>query len=405
MSRVPHIFAKGDLSSVLESLVRTVGEKVAQLPLEQVEGEAVLRTRDKLWANYHVEPLTLNWDARTDHKEEVRVERPSDFGGTVKRQDILLRLHVPFLGDKDLFTYSPTGIPINAPRAEVYTGYIEFRYQAPSHDLSSMVSDFQWDERLTKQMVVQVNERVEGHNRRLGEHIDHVIEARREKLRADDEALGALGFNIRRHDHVPATYDLPIIQKTIQLPPPPLKPVAVPAPDPAISARIYDEILKVLASMSLAVERSPTAFARIQEEHLRDWFLVALNGHFHGDATGETFNNEGKTDIMIRVGGAPIFIAECKFWGGEKILLETIDQLLGYLTWRDSKAAILVFSRNADFTAVLRQIPEVVKKHTHFVREVSRAETSFRFHLRNKTDPAREHLVTLLAFNIPRATP
>jgi len=43
------------------------------------------------------------------------------------------------------------------------------------------------------------------------------------------------------------------------------------------------------------LERSPKAFAHMEEEHLRDQFLVQLNGHYEGQATGETFNAEGKT--------------------------------------------------------------------------------------------------------------
>jgi hypothetical protein len=43
---------------------------------------------------------------------------------------------------------------------------------------------------------------------------------------------------------------------------------------------------------------------------------------------GETFNFEGKTDILIRVEALNVFIAECKLWKGEKQFLATIDQLL-----------------------------------------------------------------------------
>ncbi|MFM9616172.1 hypothetical protein ACKI18_46870, partial [Streptomyces niveiscabiei] len=61
------------------------------------------------------------------------------------------------------------------------------------------------------------------------------------------------------------------------------------------------------------MERSPTAFKTMGEEDLRQHFLVQLNGQFDGAATGETFNYEGKTDILLRVAGRNIFIAECKF--------------------------------------------------------------------------------------------
>lgn len=65
-----------------------------------------------------------------------------------------------------------------------------------------------------------------------------------------------------------------------------------------------------------------------------------------GSATGETFNKKGKTDILLRHAGNNAFVGECKFWKGEKSFLSTIDQLLGYLTWRDSKTAVIMFVKN-----------------------------------------------------------
>ena len=50
--------------------------------------------------------------------------------------------------------------------------------------------------------------------------------------------------------------------------------------------------------MTHVMERSPSAFATADEETLRQHFLVQLNGHFEGQATGETFNAAGKTDIL-----------------------------------------------------------------------------------------------------------
>lgn len=403
MSRSGYILARGDLSSALEGQFRAIGEKIATLALNQVEGSGATQTQASLLASYSIEALQLNWEAEDVSREEVTVERPSDFGGTFKRQEVLLRIRVPFSGEKDLFSFSPTGISLNAPRAVVCANCLEFSYQAPSHDLKSLRERYDWDARLTKEAIPKVNERVEDYNRRLPERIQAAMEARRKKLHSDDEGLASLGFKIRRHDEPAATVSFPVTRKIVT-PPPMTRPGPVTKPNHALETAAYEDILGNLAGMSVAIERSPSTFADIGEEALRDWFLVALNGHFRGDATGETFSREGKTDISIRVNGGVIFIAECKFWGGEKVLLETIDQLLGYLTWRDSKAAILLFSRNADFTAVLSQIATVFRNHGHFVRQVRYAsESGFRFFLRDKTDSAREHLVTLLVFNIPRA--
>jgi hypothetical protein len=101
-----------------------------------------------------------------------------------------------------------------------------------------------------------------------------------------------------------------------------------------------------MQNMVQVMELSPHVFYNMGEEDLRTHFLVQLNGAFKGQATGETFNFQGKTDILIRVEGKNVFIAECKFWKGEEALFATLDQLLSYLSWRDTKAALLVFNRN-----------------------------------------------------------
>ena len=99
-----------------------------------------------------------------------------------------------------------------------------------------------------------------------------------------------------------------------------------------------------MESMSHVMERSPSAFDKINEEDVRVHFLVQLNGQFECGVSGETFNFGGKTDVLIRVGAKNIFVAACKYWHGEKGFLETVDQLLGYLSWRDTKAAVIVFN-------------------------------------------------------------
>jgi hypothetical protein len=140
----------------------------------------------------------------------------------------------------------------------------------------------------------------------------------------------------------------------------------------------------------------------MNEEDLRQHFLVQLNGQYEGQATGETFNFEGKTDILIRAEGKNIFIAECKFWRGPAALTEALDQLLGYASWRDTKTALLVFNREKSFSAVLAKIPEVVKAHSNFKRELSYdSETGFRYVLHHRDDKNRELTLTILAFEVP----
>jgi hypothetical protein len=159
-----------------------------------------------------------------------------------------------------------------------------------------------------------------------------------------------------------------------------------------------------MADMAPTIERNPTAFERLTEEEIRFHFLVPLNALYEGNATAETFSYKGKTDIQIRVEGKPVFTAECKFWTGAKALTETIDQLLGYTTWRDTKVAILIFSKKKNFTEIVNQIESVVTKHKRFDRfEGKRGDTEFRFVLRHTDDEHRHVILTVLAFNIPVA--
>ena len=122
-------------------------------------------------------------------------------------------------------------------------------------------------------------------------------------------------------------------------------------------------------------------------------------------ATGETFNYQGKTDILVRSEGRNIFIAECKFWSGPKMLTDTIDQLLSYTSWRDTKTAVIVFNRNKDFSKVLAAIPGTTKAHANFKRELpGSTETVFRYCFAHRDDKNRELLLTVLAFDVPQAT-
>ena len=133
-------------------------------------------------------------------------------------------------------------------------------------------------------------------------------------------------------------------------------------------------------------------------------FLVPLNSHYEGQATEETFNSNGKTDILIRSGDKNIFIAECKFWGGPVKLAETIDQLLGYLSWRDLKAAIIIFNRNRNFSKVLEAIPGVMRSHQNFQKdEGQQAPTQFRYAFHHKDDLAKVLHITVMAFDVPQS--
>ena len=163
----------------------------------------------------------------------------------------------------------------------------------------------------------------------------------------------------------------------------------------------YKHILSIIESMTVVMERSPSAFATMGEEDIRQHYLVQLNGQYES-ATAETFNYQGKTDILIRAGARNIFIAECKFWRGAKSLTEAIDQLLSYLTWRDTKAALILFNRNKDFSSVLATARTTIDQHPHKKHGPEiQSETRWRYVFGNPTDHSRELFLTVMVFDVP----
>jgi hypothetical protein len=135
---------------------------------------------------------------------------------------------------------------------------------------------------------------------------------------------------------------------------------------------------------------------------MKNTCVISFNGQFEGRATGETFNLNGKTDILLREGNRNVFIAECKFWKGPKKFSETIDQLLGYTAWRDTKTAILVFNRGIETSTVLRGIAETAIAHPNYKRSLQWPhESGFRYIFHHSGDTNREFILSVLVFHVP----
>lgn len=134
-------------------------------------------------------------------------------------------------------------------------------------------------------------------------------------------------------------------------------------PEPLLADAIYQDVLQQVRAWATALERTPATAAKLDEEELRDLLLGNLNTYWQGGAGGELFNGNGKTDILIRHGGRNAFIAECKVWHGPKGVIDALDQLLGYLVWRDSKAALVMFIKTKDPSATVEKLHAAVEAH------------------------------------------
>lgn len=155
------------------------------------------------------------------------------------------------------------------------------------------------------------------------------------------------------------------------------------------------------------MERSPSTFVKLKETDIRNLLLVFLNDLYEGQASGETFNSKGRTDILIREKDNNIFIAECKFWKGPSKIDSTIRQLFKYVTWRDTKIAILFFIKNKNFSKVLMNIKETVPLNVNYLKKFQfqkknlQDQTIFSYVFKHPKDIHKEIYLTILAFHIP----
>jgi hypothetical protein len=278
-----------------------------------------------------------------------------------------------------------------------------FTYEWPDDSGSIEEADEQFRDEVGKvrERLGTVQEQVEGtHNGSLRQTIESQLERRRESVSEDRSAVESLPYDLERRKDAPETYTAPVERTSTD--PQPEKRSSGKTSNWIIEDEKYEEILTVLKNMAWVMERSPSAFEEMDEEDLRTHFLVQLNGQFTGPATGETFNTKGKTDIYLPVKDRAVFIAECKFWRGRKKFEAAIEQLFDYSSWRDTKTALIVFSRNKDTTQVLDQIPEIVEGREDHLRTIDYGEeTDFRFVLHHHDDPDREVIVTVMVFDVP----
>jgi len=356
-------------------------------------------------------PVLKEDEAEVDQKEGPitvydHFRRMDGGDGRMSVHGTIVELNVPFEGERDFFFVRPNTWDTAPPRALVDKTHLTLRITGRDLNGDQVRKSFDGTLADIKKYLAWIETDAAKFNANMGSPIRAAIEARKTKVLGNKSMVANLGYKLRSRPDAPKTYIAPVQRKRIE----PTKRAAPRGtapfkPEPTLDEAQYQEVLKIIEGMAHVMERSPSAFKDTGEEDLRQHFLVQLNGQFEGAASGETFNFQGKTDILIRVEDRNIFIAECKFWKGEKAYLATIDQLLGYLSWRDTKTALIVFNQNKDFSAVMGSIKQATGKHPNFKKgPTAEGESRLRYVFTNPKDANRELIMTVLAFDVPLPT-
>ncbi len=243
----------------------------------------------------------------------------------------------------------------------------------------------------------------EEYNRRLRSSLSQAIAEQRRKVLAHRQIEASLPFPVRRRANPDALFNIAVPprrpQKATVATRTPAKGFA---PEPEISKDDFAAVVADIRSMGLAAERFPETFGNMQEPVLREILLVVLNNQF-GPSGGEMFSRRGKTDVAIWHETGAVFIAECKFWSGEEEFTKAIEQLLGYLVWRDTKSALVLFIREQNISAVEQKARQALRSHPRCKRQASDVSGCPVFIPHHEGDINKEIEIALVVVAVPPA--
>ena len=361
-----------------------------------------------LISEFQFDPIEINRDQLTvsTHEEQIPAEMQPRSYSMNQRSSYLrdvLKFHLPFTGNV---------VFLNV-RASTYLSFFPL-ITIEDNCICFKIINFNLEpEKIKEESNIIINNLIRQNdfltndiikfNTSIETIVTQVFDARKEQILKKNDLMVALGVPVRKSVNALKTFTVPTRRtKAITSKPRPTVTEKGYTPEPMLDETIYGQILKIIHDVGKQFERHPSTYAGKEEEHLRDNMLLILEPNFEGSATGETFNKSGKTDILLRHEGSNVFISELKFWNGKKGFLKTITQLLSYLTWRDSKAAVVMFVKNKNFSSVLETAQQVIKEHENFLGFVKEQEEGwyhYRFHIND--DKNREVKLSLMLFHLP----
>jgi hypothetical protein len=365
---------------------RTALEKVRQEILHESDVQ-ILGSSDKDLANYYfqryaIQPVVFDPDSVSyEIKKEVRTvpaHRREDIyqsGGDVDWEYQIAIISLPIEPNDKLHyikqlsagSWSSDGFEdrINFTSAEVSYRF-DVKGYGFEYDENRIASEINTQSERMIKVLIDKNNRIESENINFLNSIQRAISEAKAKISSNKEKMESLTQKIKiplkekTSPNVSKVYVntknfVKVIKPTPKLP-----------EEYSLDESVLIDILGYINNQCQSFEKAPGSYKSLREEELRDIILAALNGIFEGNATGETFIKKGKSDIHLRIEKGEILIFECKIWGGEKLYLETIDQLIGYVTWRQNYGVVIMFCKNKDYSKILDQVPGIVKKHSQF---------------------------------------
>ena len=401
-------FMEKDNSTYRDLLISNIKKEIENNPKDYILNVDEVQYLHYLEEKYKLFPLEI--DKNSEHINEPYIEREErvdrHFGGRTYIAEVYnIKVSYPYTGTKVLFYIQPSSWTMTHYRICLSEpSIVSFIVKLTQKDAELFKREKESAYSSAFANVGNINNFVSSWNNGLKDLIQN--EFNRIKTKYKDENSFFAAINVKTNQEASKVFSVPTIKK-IETPKPKLDGEKSYTLEPAMSDLMYKDVLDVIYALGRSMERKPSLHIGKDEEALRDQFLFALEVKYEGvTATGETFNKNGKTDILLKheKDGSNLFIAECKIWHGQKQFLEAISQLFDrYLTWRDSKVAVMMFVKNKEMSNIVKTVKESVSEHEYFVEELDTttkdSSFSYKFHL--KDDKEKAVFLEVMLFHFP----
>lgn len=355
---------------------------------------------------YSLDPLIIDFSQPKVQPPKVSRQTKKDHWGDAYQAEVYdIEVRYRYTGSPELFRVRPShgllaskDICVNERESFVsYTIRIpqqnaeEFQRQKMEYDKNGLANH------------ENVNNDASRFNIELRSWATQTFDKLKEKYKKENSFFAAINVQVDKESS--ATFAIPVSRIRLFRKPnlPEEREFAL---SPTVSQQTYKSILYTIYQVGKSMEKKPSLYVHKDEEGLRDFFLVHLESHYTGlSATAETFNKGGKTDIIIKYeDGTNVFVAECKIWKGAIGFHAGITQLFErYLTWRDSKAAVIFFVPNKNFSTAFETAKEEIHKHHLFVKENGQTgETSLSYIFKLSAEDDKQVYLEVIFFHFDK---
>lgn len=400
------------VSQAFETILDNMRKEISTLTAEKMD-----KTDKEAWVDYFVSryeiapieihPETMNIDLQ---EKEIAVYnqwhmltgRAHEY---VMRPGFRATCVVEYAGDYELFGLTPStfslSVTYDVDRLDKPNkngiGFLHFSYEMRQDAATGDAIRSHFDEKIRDFMecASRINTDVKKFNMNLRSSVESEIDKRIGQLDNFASLRQSLNLPLKRVKDAPMAKPIVLPKKKIKFSEPTPSNKEQPY---SISDADYQNITNIIDSCCSMMEAAPKSYIGFEEEQLRDHILSVLNTHYV-NVSGETFRNNGKTDIYIPCSGDhAAYIAECKCWHGPKAFLKAIDQLFSYTTWRDTKVSVIVFNKKVKgFERVLSAIDETLNGNS--VSTTRPKHSQWTCKVQNERDERVVH-VTVQVFNL-----